>query len=55
MVGSLQEKYTERMSLFRDRGLHTLAIDSRGHGMAPDTQSGQLKSDFRREMYIGKC
>ena len=34
---SSSEKYTERMSLFRDRGLHTLAIDSRGHGMAPDT------------------
>ena len=34
---SSSEKYTERMLLFRDRGLHTLAIDSRGHGMAPDT------------------
>ena len=34
---SSSEKYTERMSLFQDRGLHTLAIDLRGHGMAPDT------------------
>lgn len=34
---SSSEKYTERMSLFRERGLHTLAIDLRGHGIAPDT------------------
>ena len=34
---SSSEKYTERMELFRERGLHTLAIDLRGHGMAPDT------------------
>lgn len=34
---SSSEKYTERMRLFKDRGLHTMAIDMRGHGMAPDT------------------
>ena len=34
---SSSEKYTERMMLFRERGMHTLAIDLRGHGMAPDT------------------
>ena len=34
---SLAEKYTERMELLGERGLHTLAIDLRGHGMAPDT------------------
>ena len=34
---SSSEKYTERMNLFRERGLHTMAIDMRGHGMAPDT------------------
>ena len=34
---SSSEKYTERMKLFKDRGLHTMAIDMRGHGMAPDT------------------
>ena len=34
---SSSEKYTERMYLFRNMGLHTLAVDMRGHGMAPDT------------------
>ena len=35
---SSSEKFTERMYLFRAiRGLHTLSIDMRGHGMAPDT------------------
>ena len=33
---SSSEKYTERMHIFRERGFHTLAIDMRGHGMAPD-------------------
>ena len=34
---SSSEKFTERMYLFRNMGLHTLAVDMRGHGMAPDT------------------
>ncbi len=34
---SSSEKFTERMYLFKNKGLHTLAVDMRGHGMAPDT------------------
>jgi len=34
---SSSEKFTERMYLFHNKGLHTLAVDMRGHGMAPDT------------------
>lgn len=34
---SSSEKFTERMQIFRERGLHTFAIDMRGHGMAPST------------------
>ncbi|MBB69839.1 MAG: hypothetical protein CMB28_01885 [Euryarchaeota archaeon] len=34
---SSSEKFTERMYLFHNNGLHTLAVDMRGHGMAPDT------------------
>ena len=34
---SSSEKFTERMYLFRNMGLQTLAVDMRGHGMAPDT------------------
>ncbi len=47
---SSSEKYTERMQLFRDRGLHTLAIDMRGHGMAPDTPewtAGKVIQDIK--------
>jgi len=33
---SSSEKFTERMLIFRERGFHTIAIDMRGHGMAPD-------------------
>lgn len=34
---SSSEKFTERMYLFKNKGLHTLAVDMRAHGMAPDT------------------
>ena len=34
---SSSEKFVDRMNIFRSKGLHTLAIDMRGHGMAPDT------------------
>ena len=34
---SSSEKFTERISLFHEKGLHSLAIDMRGHGMAPST------------------
>ena len=34
---SSSEKFVDRMDIFRSKGLHTLAIDMRGHGMAPDT------------------
>ena len=34
---SSSEKFTERMYLFKNNGLHTLAVDMRAHGMAPDT------------------
>ena len=47
---SSSEKYTERMTLFRDRGFHTLAIDMRGHGMAPDTvewTAGKVINDIK--------
>ena len=44
---SSSEKYTERMRLFKDRGLHTMAIDMRGHGMAPDTPEWIGKSNPR--------
>ena len=47
---SSSEKYTERMQLFRDKGLHTLAIDMRGHGMAPDTPewtAGKVIQDIK--------
>ena len=34
---SSSEKFVDRMNIFRSKGLHTLAIDMRGHGMAPST------------------
>jgi|TARA_B110000914_G_C15507844_1_gene469215 pimeloyl-ACP methyl ester carboxylesterase len=34
---SSSEKFIERMKIFHEEGLHTLAIDMRGHGMAPST------------------
>lgn len=34
---SSSEKFIERMKIFHERGLHTLAVDMRGHGIAPET------------------
>jgi len=34
---SSSEKFIERIKIFHEEGLHTLAIDMRGHGMAPST------------------
>ena len=34
---SSSDKFIERMKIFRNKGLHTLAIDMRGHGIAPET------------------
>ena len=34
---SSSEKFIERMKIFHDRGLHTFAVDMRGHGIAPET------------------
>ena len=47
---SSSEKLVERMQLFRNKKLHTLAIDMRGHGMAPDTDewtAGKVISDIK--------
>ncbi len=47
---SSSEKYTERMNLFKSRGFHTLAIDMRGHGIAPDTvewTAGKVINDVK--------
>ena len=47
---SSSEKYTERMQLFRERGFHTMAIDMRGHGMAPSTKewtAGKVIQDIK--------
>ena len=45
---SSSEKFTERMQIFRDKGFHTMAIDMRGHGIAPGTMewtAGKVKND----------
>tara|TARA_B100000767_G_scaffold204161_1_gene191025 strand:- start:1002 stop:1934 length:933 start_codon:yes stop_codon:yes gene_type:complete len=34
---SSSEKFIERIKIFDEKGMHTLAIDMRGHGMAPST------------------
>lgn len=34
---SSSEKFIERMKIFHERGLHTFAVDMRGHGIAPET------------------
>jgi len=34
---SSSEKFIERIKIFHAKGLHTLAIDMRGHGVAPST------------------
>ncbi|MFL2962070.1 MAG: alpha/beta hydrolase [Candidatus Poseidoniaceae archaeon] len=34
---SSSDKFIERMKIFQNKGLHTLAIDMRGHGIAPAT------------------
>ena len=47
---SSSEKFTERMHLFRNKGLHTLSIDMRGHGMAPSTKewtAGKVIQDVK--------
>ena len=47
---SSSEKYTERMQIFRDRGFHTMAVDMRGHGMAPDAlewTAGKVIQDIK--------
>ncbi|MCH1527339.1 MAG: lysophospholipase [Candidatus Poseidoniaceae archaeon] len=47
---SSSEKFTERIQLFRNKGLHTLAHDMRGHGMAPDTPewtAGKVIQDLK--------
>ena len=52
---SSSEKYTERMNLFKSRGFHTLAIDMRGHGMAPDTlewTAGKVINDIKALLSI---
>ena len=47
---SSSEKFVDRMNIFRNKGLHTLAIDMRGHGMAPDTDewtAGKVIEDVK--------
>ena len=47
---SSSDKFIERMKIFHDRGLHTLAIDMRGHGIAPETPewtAGKVISDVK--------
>ena len=47
---SSSDKFIERMKIFRDKGLHTLAIDMRGHGIAPETHewtAGKVISDVK--------
>lgn len=47
---SSSEKFTERIRMFKDRGLHTLAHDMRGHGIAPDTAewtAGKVIQDLK--------
>jgi len=34
---SSSEKFIERIKIFHNEGLHTLAIDMRGHGLSPNT------------------
>ena len=47
---SSSEKFTERMQIFRDKGFHTMAIDMRGHGIAPSTMewtAGKVINDIK--------
>ena len=47
---SSSKKFTERMRIFMDKKIHTLAIDMRGHGMAADTfewTAGKVISDIK--------
>ena len=47
---SSSEKFIERMKIFHDRGLHTFAIDMRGHGIAPETPewtAGKVIADVK--------
>ena len=47
---SSSDKFIERMKIFRNKGLHTLAIDMRGHGIAPETPewtAGKVISDVK--------
>ena len=43
-------KFTERIKIFHEEGLHTLAIDMRGHGIAPSTTewtAGKIIQDVK--------
>lgn len=47
---SSSAKYVERMRIFKDKKVHTLAIDMRGHGIAPTTSewtAGKVISDIK--------
>ena len=47
---STAERFLERMNLFKQRGLHTLAFNMRGHGLAPYTPewtAGKVISDLK--------
>jgi pimeloyl-ACP methyl ester carboxylesterase len=43
-------KFVDRMKIFAERGLHTLAVDMRGHGIAPSTNewtAGKVIGDVK--------
>ena len=47
---SSSEKFFERIQIFHNEGLHTMAIDMRGHGISPDTPewtAGKVISDVK--------
>ena len=47
---SSTEKFSERIEMFHLKGLHTLSVDMRGHGISPDTPewtAGKIISDVK--------
>ena len=47
---SSTEKFFERINMFHLKGLHTLSVDMRGHGISPDTPewtAGKIISDVK--------